>query len=50
MTPKVTKSNTELSGPKKIMNRRMNPMSQCEGRRSCSSSTLSVGMASWLES
>ena len=50
MTPKVTKSNTELSGPKKIMKRRMKPMSQCEGRRSCSSSTLSVGMASWLVS
>ena len=50
MTPNVMKSNTELSGPKKIMNRRMNPMSQCEGRRSCSSSTWSVGMASWLES
>jgi hypothetical protein len=43
MTPKVRKSNTELNGPKKIMKRRMKPMSQCEGLRSCSSSTLSVG-------
>ena len=33
MTPKVTKSNTELIGPKKSMNRRMKPMSQCAGRR-----------------
>ena len=32
MTPKVAKSNTELIGPKRIMNRRMKPMSQCEGR------------------
>src|SRR5664279_3395634 len=43
MTAKVRKSNTELSGPNTIMNRRMKPMSQCEGRCSCSSSTLSVG-------
>ncbi len=48
MTPKVTKSKTELSGPKNTMNRRMKPMSQCDGRRNCSSSTLSVGIASWL--
>ena len=50
MTPKVTKSNSELIGPKNSMNRRMKPMSQCDGRRSCSSSTLSVGIASWLVS
>ena len=50
MTPKVRKSNTELSGPKASMKRRTKPMSQCEGRRSCSSSTLSVGIASWLVS
>jgi hypothetical protein len=41
----VRKSKIELSGPKVSMNRRMNPMSQCEGRRNCSVSTLSVGMA-----
>lgn len=46
MTPNVTKSNTELSGPKKIMKRRMNAISQWDGRRSCSSSTWSVGIAS----
>ena len=50
MTAKVAKSNTELIGPKRIMNRRMNPMSQCDGRASCSSSTRSVGMAIWLVS
>ena len=32
MTPKVTKSKIELIGPKKSMNRRMNAMSQCDGR------------------
>ena len=32
MTAKVAKSNSELIGPKRIMNRRMNAMSQCEGR------------------
>src|ERR1035437_712318 len=50
MIAKVPKSNTELSGPKEIMKRRMKAMSQCAGERSCSSSTLSVGMASWLVS
>ena len=50
MTPKVAKSNTELTGPKNSMKRLMNPTSQREGRASCSGSTLSVGMASWLES
>ena len=46
MTPKVTKSKSELSGPKKSMKRWMKAMSQCDGRRSCSASTLSVGIAS----
>ena len=50
MTANVRKSKTELSGPKNSMKRRMKPMSQCDGRASCSSSTLSVGMASWLVS
>ena len=40
----------ELIGPKEIMNRRMKPMSHRDGRASCSASTLSVGIASWLES
>ena len=50
MTAKVAKSNTELIGPKRIMNRRMKPMSQCDGRASCSSSTRSVGIVIWLVS
>ena len=50
MTAKVTKSKSELSGPKKSMKRRMKPMSQCDGRRAAPASTLSVGMASWLVS
>ena len=50
MTPKVAKSKIELIGPKKSMNRRMKAMSQRDGRTSCSSSTWSVGMASWLVS
>ena len=50
MTPKVMKSKTELIGPKKSMNRRMKPMSQRAGRATCSGSTSSVGMASWLVS
>ena len=50
MTANVRKSNTELTGPKTSMNRRMNPMSQCDGRCSCSGSTVSVGIASWLVS
>ena len=33
MTPKVAKSKSELIGPKKIMKRRMKPMSQCDGPR-----------------
>ena len=40
----------ELIGPKRIMNRRMKAMSQCDGRASCSSSTRSVGMVIWLVS
>ena len=44
ITAKVAKSNTELMGPKRIMNRRMKAMSQCDGRMSCSSSTWSVGI------
>jgi hypothetical protein len=43
MIPKVAKSKIELIGPKKVMKRRMNAVSQGAGRWSCSSSTLSVG-------
>ena len=50
MTPKVAKSNSELIGPKNSMNRRISPTSQRDGRATCSGSTLSVGMAIWLES
>jgi hypothetical protein len=50
ITAKVAKSNSELSGPKTTMKRLMKAMSQGEGRRSRSSSTSSVGMASWLVS
>ena len=35
-------------GPNVSMNRRMNLMSQCEGRASSSASTRSVGIAIWL--
>ena len=48
MMAKVAKSNRELIGPKKIMNLRMKPMSQRVGWATCSGSTVSVGMASWL--
>ena len=48
--PNVAKSNTELSGPKQIMKRRMNAMSHADGRSSISSSTLSVGIVIWLTS
>lgn len=44
MTAKVRKSKRELTGPKKSMKRRMKAMSQCEGARSRSGSTWSVGM------
>ena len=47
---KVAKSKSELIGPKKSMKRRIKPMSQCAGRRSCSSSTLSVGIVISLTS
>jgi hypothetical protein len=50
MTPKVMKSNSELIGPKKSMNRRMKPTSHRVGAAICSGSTSSVGMASWLVS
>jgi len=50
MIPKVMKSKIELIGPKKIMKRRMNPVSQWAGRWSCSSSTLSVGIVISLAS
>ena len=50
ITAKVAKSKIELIGPTRTMNRRMNPISQCEGRASCSSSTLSVGIVIWLAS
>ena len=50
ITPNVAKSKIELIGPKRIMNRRMKPMSQWDGRASCSSSTRSVGMVIWLAS
>ena len=50
MTPNVMKSNTELTGPKNSMNRRMKPTSQRVGLATCSGSTSSVGMASWLVS
>ena len=50
MIPKVAKSKIELIGPKKVMKRRMKPVSQCAGRWSCSSSTLSVGIVISLAS
>ena len=50
MIAKVAKSKIELMGPKVSMNRRMNLMSQCEGRASSSASTRSVGIAIWLVS
>src|SRR6266540_863730 len=50
ITPNVMKSYIELIGPKNIMNRRMNEVSQWAGRLSSSSSTLSVGMVISLTS
>ena len=50
MIPKVAKSKIELIGPKKVMKRRMNAVSQWAGRWSCSSSTLSVGIVISLAS
>ena len=50
MTPKVRKSKRELIGPKTIMKRWISPRSQCAGRRSCSSSTSSVGIVISLTS
>src|SRR5674536_151478 len=50
MIANVRKSNRLLTGPKKTMNLRMKAMSQCAGARSCSGSTRSVGMVSWLAS
>lgn len=50
ITAKVRKSKIELSGPKKTMKRRMNPMSQCDGRCVLSGSTWSLGIAIWLAS
>ncbi|SIL86819.1 Uncharacterised protein [Mycobacteroides abscessus subsp. abscessus] len=50
MIPKVAKSNSELIGPKYIMNRRMKLIFHRDGLASCSASTSSVGIASWLVS
>src|SRR6516164_9863600 len=50
ITPNVAKSNTELMGPKRIMNLRMKPMSQWAGRLTISGSTRSVGIEISLES
>jgi len=47
ISPNVRKSNSELIGSNVSMNRRMNATFQCVGACSCSSSTRSVGMASW---
>ena len=47
ITKKVMKSKIELTGPNTLMKRRTNAMSHAAGRASTSSSTLSVGMASW---
>jgi hypothetical protein len=49
-TAKVAKSKMELIGPKKSMKRWIMCMSQCAGRRSCSASTLSVGIVISLAS
>ena len=46
--PKVKKSKSELTGPNVSMKRLMKAMFQCDGARSCSASTRSVGMASCL--
>ena len=50
MTPNVMKSNTELTGPKKSMNLRIKPRSQRVGLATCSGSTSSAGMGTWLVS
>ena len=50
MIAKVAKSKIELMGPKVSMKRRMNAMSQCDGRATSSGSTRSVGIAIWLVS
>ena len=47
MTKNVAKSKTELTGPKTIMKRRTNAMSQAAGRARTSGSTRSVGIAIW---